>query len=249
MRKDKLARGGTHAPMKLARLVLISLVLLLSLGGSAPNPAALAGPDSAQQKAEAILKQADARVASLRDFKADLKARAHFPLLPAFDLTGKLYFKRPNRLKVDVDNIPRLVAQVKQQMQTQPPYQNRKEYVPRYLRTEAIDGHVCDVIMFKARTPTTKLQSTTIWVDRASGTMPRTVLEYADGSQCTMNTTYARFQHFMLPSTSDVEMMMPAMRVVADVTYSNYLVNTNLPDSVFGGPSEKIPSKAPRTHE
>lgn len=209
------------------------LAIALTLSFLLVARATAAGEDDAQQKAEAILHQADTRMASLHDFRANLKARAHFPLLPAVSLTGHLYFKRPNHLKVDVENLPRIIQKLRQNMQVQAPYHNRKAYVARYLRTETVDGQVCDVIGFSARDAVNRLQSATLWVERANGTMPRSVLQYADGSECTMTTSYGRVQEYMLPRSSEVEMQMPALRATAEVTYSDYALNTNLPDSVF----------------
>jgi hypothetical protein len=210
------------------KLTLLLALLVVALAG----PAISSGNDP-RHKAEAILHAADARVASLHDFKANLQARARLSLLPALDLSGHVYFKRPNHFKVDVENLPPMLSRLRQQMQVEPPYQNRKKYTPRWVREEKLEGRMCDVIAFEAREPSTRLQTATIWLERVSQTIPRTVLDYSDGGHTVMLTTYCKVQGFMLPRHSDVEAEVSALHVTADVDYSGYVLNSNLPDSVF----------------
>lgn len=194
---------------------------------------AQAGTEPDDVKAEAILQRADAHVANVRDFTAALVAQAHVAFMPSWDLTGRLYFKRPNHLKVDVENMPRLLTHLRRNMQVQPPYQNRKQYSVHFMRSDTVGSAPCDVIEFRARNSSDNLRSVLAWVDRARGIVPRTEMTYADGTRVGVETVFASTQGYMLPHTSQVKVTASALHVDVDVTYSNYVINANLPDSVF----------------
>lgn len=228
--KDTPAGGGTRTGMSASRWVVsLSLILLFVLAA----PPARAGDDDAVRKAEQLLARADARVTSLRDFEATIRARTRLSLLPAVELTGHAYFKRPNHVKVDFDNLPAMLARVRRQMQAEPPYGNRKAYVPRWLRLEDCDGKPCDVIIFKSRDASRRLQAMTIWLDQGSSIFPKCVLDYADGAQCLVTTRYGKIGAYLLPLTSEVELHVSPATVRSSVTYSDHMVNRGIPDAVF----------------
>ena len=209
--------------------VSVSLMLLFIVAA----PCARAGEEDPVARAEQLLARADARVATLKDFQATVRARTRISLLPAVELSGRVYFRRPNRLKVDLDNLPTVVARVRRQMTSEPPYGNRKAYEPRWLRAETCDGKPCDVIEFKSRDASRKLQRMTIWLDQGASILPKTVLDYADGSQCTITTTYGKIGAFLLPMTSEIEARASPVTVRSSVTYSGHTVNKDIPDTVF----------------
>lgn len=213
-------------------VVSVSLILLLALAA----PCAQAGEDGAVRKAEQLLARADTRIASLHDFEATIRARTRLSLLPAVDLSGHAYFKRPNQVKLDFENLPAMLTRVRNQMQAEPPYGNRKAYVPRWLRAEACDGKPCDVIVFKARDASRRLQSMTIWLDQGASILPRCVLDYVDGGQCTITTIYGKIGAYMLPLTSEVELHVSLATVRSSVIYSDHAVNRGIPDTVFNKP-------------
>lgn len=212
--------------------VTLCLIVVFMFGLSA----ARAGEDETVRKAEALLARADARIASLQDVQADVRARARVSLLPTMEIRGRVYAKRPHHLKVEIEHLPSLLAPLRQQMQVEPPFNNRKAYVPRWVREEGCDGKTCDVIELKARDASKRLQKVVIWLDRATTTVPRNTLEYADGTQCAVATTYGKVGAYLLPERSEVEVRTLAMGVRARVTYSQYKVNGNLPVRFFDRP-------------
>ncbi|NDD28197.1 MAG: outer membrane lipoprotein-sorting protein [Proteobacteria bacterium] len=212
--------------MSLSRAIaFVCLLTLLFASASAAG-------DNPQRKAENLLAQADRRLAALRDFKAELRARARLSLLPAIELTGHMYFKRPNHLKLEFDHLPSMLSRVQQQLQAAPPYRD-PGYTPRWLRTETINGLACEVIELRAKNQERRLQVATIWLDPATGTPPRTDFDYLDGSRASISTRYDKVSSFLLPQTSEVELRTTLVGVRATVTYRDYVLNSNLPDSLF----------------
>lgn len=226
------------------RLLPIALMLLLMVASphglrASPTQRASLSTHSARTRAERradiLLARVDQSMGSLRDFEASLSAQAHILFLPTMHLTGHLYFKRPDHVKVDLDNVPSIVQTMRQNLQTDPPYHN-PHYTRRWLRKERYQGRQCQVIVFVARDASAKLQTATVWIDDANLTAPRSVFRYKDGSECTVQTAYHHVGPYLLPAFSDLSLHAPLVRGTAEVTFTHYRVNTRLPDKVFTAP-------------
>jgi outer membrane lipoprotein-sorting protein len=204
-------------------------------------PACLtAAPPSAVQKAESIMARMDGRVDGLKDFTSKLKARVALPLLPGFRMTGKVYFKRPHKLKVDIDNLPRIFERYRKDFAGMAPTgKDRKDFVAQYVRDEPLNNRMCHVLVFTPRLKQ-NLRMATTWVDTKTLTIPRAILRYTDGSMVTTDSQYAPVKGFLLPSEQHMDVRMPALSGIATVKFEDYKLNQGLPDSIF---EKKKPSR------
>lgn len=225
--------------MRVLRGLLAGCALLAMLAA----PIAHAGapsPASGTQKANAILDRMEARMAPLRDFTAKLQARVSLPLLPGVLLHGRVLYKKPNRVKVELDNLPRFVERYKGDFSgLAPTGRNRKDYVSRWVRDEAVDGRACHLLLVEPKNPADKIKVIMVWVDRADLTVPRGILEYKDGTVLKSSTLFKPVGRFLLPSVQQMQFTLPRLAGQATAMYSDYRLNAGLTDADFSSVKKK----------
>lgn len=228
-----------YRPLALA--IVISTLLGWSVpalgSGSAWPWATLAASDAAAiKKGDAILARAEAHTTGLKDFVCRLRARVSISVMPTVGLTGKVYFKKPRHVKVDLENLPRFVKAYKQQFSgLSPTRHERADYVARYVKDDTVEGRLAYVVTLTPRDPANNLRIVTMWFDSQDYTVPGAVLKYADGTTVNTRTHFTRVGTFMLPHDQAMQFDLPHLSATAEAVYTGYQLNVGLSDAVFSG--------------
>lgn len=228
----RVSRGARHAWP-----VLAGLIFLLACGSLAPAASAGVPPDVAARKGQAILGRMNARFTALQDFTARVEARVKLSLLPRVGLSGKVYYKRPDKVKVELEDLPSWVDRFRDSFSGLTPTQRDKsEYVTLYDGDETLRGTPCHRLVVRPKNVArSNVRDIHLWVDQKECTILRATVSYNDGASVASDTTYATVHGFMLPARQ--ESHIATRHAAADVSavFSDYAINQKLPDSVFKG--------------
>ena len=234
---SRAVRTGEHARVphlgRRACLVLVSgLVAWASLVG---RVGAGVPPDVAARKGQAILGRMQVRFHGLEDFTANVQARVKLSLLPGMGLSGKVYYKRPDKVMVELERLPRWVEHLRQAFSGLAPTQREKsEYQATYDGDETVQGSPCYRLVVQPKEPRkSNVREIRMWIDQKDCTVPRASVNYTDGSSVTSDMTYAAVQGFMLPASQEAHIVTNHAAADVSTTFSDYCINQKLPDTVF----------------
>ena len=228
--------------MSSVRRLCLSLVLTTLACHAWP---ALASPPEhpPEAAARALLKEVEGKLQGLRTFTSAVDADLSLPLLPTLHLQGTVYYRAPHQVRVAINNLPRIVERFRQSFSSlSPRYTSGTDYRPERLPPDEGELPACERICLHALRAESNLQTITLWIDRER-TVPRTVLEYADGSVVDSRTTYRDVGSYRLPDVQDTELRLPAFRARAHATYRGYRLNAPIAAEVFSERAEASPGE------
>ena len=192
-------------------------------------------PDVAARKGQAILGRMQARFNGLETFTARLDARVKLSLLPGVGVSGKVYYKRPDKVKVELDSLPHWVQRFEKSFSGLAPTQRDKaEYVATYEGDEVLRGCPCYRLVVLPKDPKrSNVREIRMWVDQKDCTVPRATVSYNDGSTVTSDTTFKPVHGYLLPATQQARLSTSHANAEVSATFSDYAINQRLPDGVF----------------
>lgn len=167
----------------------------------------------------------------LHSFKAVTHIKTDFMGL-RFPFSGFLYYKKPNKLKLEIPSIPSILKTKKGMF---------KESVPRSFSSEDYDGKIlreedlnekvrCYLLELHPKKPG-KIKTAYLWVDKESCLIPRTKIYYANNSVITSLQTYRIEGGFVLPDRQKIEFDFPQFKTTAFVDYKKYEINVPVDDA------------------
>lgn len=235
--ESSTVRTGAHGRvLQLGRRAWLALVVgLVAWTSLAASVGAGVPPDVAARKGQAILGRMQARFHGLEDFTARVQARVKLSLLPGMGLSGKVYYKRPDKVKVEFESLPRWVDRFSKSFSGLAPTQRDKsEYVATYEGDETVHGSPCHRLVVLPKVPKkSNVREIRLWVDQKDCTVPRAFVSYNDGSSVTSDTVYSAVQGFMLPASQEARITTSHAGADVTATFSDYSINQKLPDTVF----------------
>lgn len=211
---------------------------------------------SAQQKnADKILKEVVDKFERIKDYQVDVQIKIDFSMVKVPDTKATIYFKQPDKVKVDSKGFAMLP---KQSTNFSPMQFIQGDYTAIFVKTEQFAGNKLDVVKIIPNSDSTDVILSTLWIDqdlkvirkiettgKSSGTL-QVELNYENKNQGLPSQVVFSFNLGNMDIPENVEdgkndsnrervsgKRNVRMSGKVFMTYSNYKINTGLPDSLF----------------
>jgi len=168
----------------------------------------------------------------LKTFKSKLKMKVIF-MGVGMPVSGILYYKRPNKIKLKLPLIPSILKNRKGIFrQAVPRSFSSVDYKGKILRKERLSKQtVCYLLELEPR-KTGKILKILVWVDMKSCLTPRSEIYYRNGSVINSVQSFRREGKYFLPDKQRIEFDFPKFRASTIVRYIKYEINVPV-DHVF----------------
>lgn len=211
------------------------LIMILAAIFTAAMLASRIGAAFAAPSFEGIYKKALSINSGMKDCQADLNIKFNVKyILPLrFSLTGKYYYKAPDKFKVDLKRTPSFLKKYPKVFSWALP--EVKDFNTAVLPDEAVDGKNCFVLLLTPKQPMGDLANHTIWIDQEEYIMRKQMFKYNTDARITINQYYVKLQGYWVFNNLQAVFNFPKINLNADVNanYENYKFNQNLPDKIF----------------
>ncbi|KAF0151600.1 MAG: hypothetical protein FD143_1733 [Ignavibacteria bacterium] len=187
----------------------------------------------------------------VKDYQADVDVKLDMEFIKAPPTKAKVYFKQPDKFKLDSDGFAMLP---KQSTNFSPMQLLKGDYTAVYVRSEKAEGKSLDVVKLVPNNDTSSFIISTLWIDtdnsviskvetatKRSGTV-KTEFSYTQDSmplptvlKLTFNLGEANLPVNPMSSKKDNEQTRRPTRIKGTVvmTYTNYIINKGIPDKFF----------------
>lgn len=181
------------------------------------------------------------------EVKAHIKVDVSFLKVPEMD--AKIYFKKPDKMKMDADGFAMLP---KQAFNFSPANLLKGDYSAIYVKQDKISGTPVDVIKVIPNDPNSEIVLSTLWIDPAKVVIRKVESTPRRGGSFEITFNYNGSMNYPLPSSIKFSFDVPnpprgsggpgsqqkvktngPVRGNVNVTYSDYKVNKGIPDSKF----------------
>ena len=197
----------------------------------------------------------------VNDYKVDASVKLDMSFIKVPDMKAKVYFKKPDKIKVDAEGFAMLP---KQGLKFSPAELLQGDFTALYVRTETIDNRKLDVIKAIPNSDSSDIVLSTLWVDAAESVIRKFETTSKKGGTTQIELNYDNYE-FGLPSQIKItfnfgDIKLPVNQAnqqneINDVekkgmnrrglprgaslkgsvlmTYKNYQINKGIPDSFF----------------
>jgi outer membrane lipoprotein-sorting protein len=208
------------------------------------------------QTADEVVKKVLSNFEMVKDFSADMKLKIDISYLNAPEKSGKIFFKIPNKTKIDIDGFSML------------PKQGTGNFIAEVLKgdntiiangEEKIDGIDCISIKVIPNNPKNDVAIMTMWVSLQNWTVIKTESITKKSGSFIINLKYTKVENkFMMPSQVKINFSVPEFSLpktmtgdfkdnkenkpkskdgktdgIVNIIYSNYFINKGIKDDVF----------------
>ncbi len=228
------------------RHVLLILFILFSWasGGYAQQ----ADNESQEAGGSALLERLRNEYSRVEDYRVDIDAVLDIPGFRVPAMQARVYFKQPDKFKVESDGFAMLPRDA---IHFSPAMFDPEMFDTVIQGSEKVDGTDCVKLTLMARSDTLRIQRATLFVEMDRLLILKIKLTPTSGAPATARFSYALIDNkYHLPATIDIDMSTPNRFRRKDdwnkkkggakddmghieLKYSNYLVNSGLPDSLF----------------
>lgn len=207
---------------------------------------------------EAILRNAEARLAALRDYTVDLNITADIDRLNVPPMNVRMYFKQPDRVHFDAKGF----AMLPREGLALNIGKLRTRYDPGRVDHDSIDGIPLYRLTLVAKSERTRVRSVIMFVHPERWTIERLVTPQVNDRVMSATFRYTQVGGYWVPGelvasfssapadsseSNPMEQAMPARPQqrprsgTVTVRYSGYKVNTGLSDDLFKDDQGKSP--------
>ena len=167
----------------------------------------------------------------LNSFKAVTHIKTDFMGL-RFPFSGFLYYKKPNKLKLEIPSIPSVLKSRKGLFKESVPRSfSSDDYDGKILREEDLNKKVrCYLLELHPKKPG-KIKTAYLWVDKESCLIPRTKIYYSNNSIITSLQTFRIEEGFVLPDRQKIEFDFPQYKATAFIKYKKYEINVSVDEA------------------
>ena len=203
-----------------------------------------------------ILKAVETRFNKVRDYQANVSVKLDMDFVKVPESKAKLYFKQPDKVKIESTGFAMLP---KQSVNFSPAQFLKGNFTALYVRNETVNNKNLDVIKIIPNSDTTDVILTTVWVDQAQSVITKVETSTKKGGTIQIDFVYDP-KTIPLPTTLKFSFNLGDVQIPASVenaqsnqndkhdnrrsgtaklkgsvimTYSDYKINTGIPDSFF----------------
>jgi hypothetical protein len=212
-------------------------ILLLSTGWT-----------QAQEDTSRYLDQIEKKYSGLTDYTADVNVHFDIEALKAPDMQARLYFKAPDKMKIDSK---RIFFLPKEGGYFNPSLFKKKDFDIKLLERLTYDGRKAVRLKLTPTATDTYHKGFVLTIDTDRNLVREIKISPSEGREVNAMIEYGTFAHFELPTYIHLQLTMPSdepsgMREFTqfgqkpkkitgkvEITYSDYQVNMGLTDEIF----------------
>jgi outer membrane lipoprotein-sorting protein len=194
--------------MRLHHLIILSF--LLAAGIILPRQSA------AQSDASKQLEAAYQKITRAKDYTADARITTDIPLLRILPVQAKIYFKQPDKFKVESNSIFVLPTQGFNNISKV--MQNKTAFTSVQSHTEKIGNILTNVINVIPTSDTGQLLLARFWIDPATSLVYKSQLTSRNNGTVVMEYTYGTNASYGLPDKIVVSLDVPNIRIPKSMT-------------------------------
>lgn len=222
-------------------LMILLLISAFTITGFAKDP-------------DQILKNLQKKYLEVKDYEANVKVKVDVDLLKVPESNAKVYFKQPDKIKIKSEGFSLLP---KDGVNFLPKLFARKEYTTIYVREETLDGVKTDVIKLIPLNEQSDVLLSTLWVDGAKNVVKKAEVSTKLNGVFNIDLNYGYTGQYYLVNALKFTFNLSNMDIPKNlggdnqgneptkkrpkkaskgtvyITYSNYVVNKGIPDSIF----------------
>jgi hypothetical protein len=222
----------------LKKLLLFAGILFLLSTGWTP----------AQEDASRYLDPIEKKYSGLRDYTADVNVHFDIEALKAPDMQARLYYKAPDKMKVESK---RIFFLPKEGGYFNPSLFKKKDFDMKVLERLIYDGKKAVRLKLTPMDADTYHKGYILTVDTDRNLIREIKISPSEGREVKATIEYGIFRNFELPTHINLELDMPSeepsgmkeftqfgqktkkITGKVEITYSNYQVNVGLSDEIF----------------
>jgi outer membrane lipoprotein-sorting protein len=218
-------------------LLLAGLLLLLSTEGI-----------QAQEDASRYLDPIEEKYSGLKDYVVDVNVHFDIEALKAPDLQAKLYYKAPDKMKVESK---RIFFFPQEGGYFNPSLFKKKDFDIRLIERLVYGGRKAVRLRLTPKDTDTRTKGFVLTIDTARSLIREIKISPSEGREVKATMDYGRFGDFELPARIDLQLDIPSdepsgmkeftqfgqktktITGKVEITYSNYRINIGLSDEIF----------------
>jgi hypothetical protein len=202
----------------------------------------------AQEDASRYLDPIEKKYSGLRDYTADVNVHFDIEALKAPDMQARLYFKAPDKMKVESK---RIFFLPKEGGYFNPSLFKKKDFEMKLLERLAYDGRKAVRLKLTPMDTDTYHKGFVLTIDTDRSLIREIKISPSEGREVKAMIEYGMFANFELPTHIHLQLDMPSdepggmkeftqfgqkpkkITGKVGITYSNYQVNVGLSDEIF----------------
>jgi hypothetical protein len=218
-------------------LLLAGILFLLSTGWTA-----------AQEDASRYLDPIEKKYSGLKDYTADVNVHFDIEALKAPDMQARLYFKAPDKMKVESK---RIFFLPKEGGYFNPSLFKKKDFDMKLIERLVYDGRKAVRLKLTPMDTDTYHKGFVLTIDTDRSLIREIKISPSEGREVKAMIEYGMFANFELPTHIHLQLDMPSdepsgmkeftqfgqkpkkITGKVEITYSNYQVNVGLSDEIF----------------
>lgn len=218
---------------------------------------AVTGLYGQQKDPDKFLEAVKQKFNKVNDYSADVTVKFDISFLKMADSKVKIYFKQPDKVKLDSKGFAMLP---KQSVNFSPAQLFKGDYTALFVKSEVFDGKKTDVIKIIPNSDSTDIILSTLWIDVADLLIRKVEINGKRSGTTTIQLDYENTK-YSLPSKVIFAFNLGNMEIPEQLqgnqqpqqqenterkgrrsqkisgsvilTYSNYQINKGIPDSIF----------------
>ncbi|MEW6702007.1 MAG: hypothetical protein AB1298_04745, partial [Bacteroidota bacterium] len=115
------------------------------------------------KEAEKILDAVKKKFDAIRDYEVDVSIKLDFEFVKMPDTKAKIYFKQPDKVKIDAKGFAMLP---KQSLNFSPKQFLSGNYTAIYVKTETVNGNKLDLVKIIPESDSAGIVLSTLWIDQ-----------------------------------------------------------------------------------
>jgi hypothetical protein len=202
----------------------------------------------AQEDASRYLDPIEKKYSGLKDYIVDVNVHFDIEALKAPDMQAKLYYKAPDKMKVESK---RIFFFPKEGGYFNPSLFKKNDFDIRLAERMIYDGRKAVRLKLTPMDTDTYNKGFVLTIDTDRSLIREIKMSPSEGREVKATIEYGMFSHFELPTHIDLELDMPSdepsgmkeftqfgqktKRITGkvEITYSNYQINVGLSDEIF----------------
>ncbi|MHB8580386.1 MAG: LolA family protein [Ignavibacteriaceae bacterium] len=200
-----------------------------------------------------ILKNVKQEFSTVKDYVADIKIKVDVKVLKVPETRAKIYFKQPDKIHIESEGfamIPR------KGLDYSPTSLLKDKYSAFYQKEDVVDGIKTSVVKVIPLEDKSNIILSTLWIDQAKNVIRKIESTTKTNGTFTIVLSYDPNSKFPLPDSMIFQFDMSRIDLAPNgfndgiekknnkkilaglvgkvyITYSNYIVNKGIPDSIF----------------
>lgn len=205
-----------------------------------------------QQNPKKLLEAVKNKFNKIQDYTVDTKIKLNVELFKVPETTAKIYFKKPDKVKMEAKGFAMLP---KQGLNFSPNKFLSDNFEAVYIKKEKIDSVLLNVVKVIPLSDTSDVLLSTIWIDSGNNVIRKIVSVTKKSGEITVSLRYDKntikygvpvemefiFDADDLPANKKNEISArenqkqnrPKLKGTVNVYYSNYQINKGLSDEIF----------------